>query len=182
MFYFTHLTKLLKVFQDFGSCPTQLQDLLVMERSRDRFTTDDWVNAASTLGFGPDGLLGVDYDDEIPDEFVENAWKDCVKRSWRDHNNGSELHRKANEAFRILAEVRGSVRLKKVWEAGKNKYMNPDRAYDTLEIPKDVDDHMLITVFSMRVGVSTCLDEGVAHLTWFSSRKPLRRLIKCVKL
>lgn len=151
MLYFTHLSKLLKVFQDFGSCPTQLQDLLVMERSRDRFTTDDLENAASTLGFGPDGLLSVDYDDEIPDEFVENAWKDCVKRSWRDHNNGSELHRKANEAFRILAEARGSVRLKKVWEAGKNKYMNPDRAYDTLEIPKDVDDHMLITVFTMRL-------------------------------
>ena len=95
----------------------------------------------------------MDYDDEIPDDFVENAWKDSVKRSWRlaDPEHSSESQRLTNEAFRILAETRGSVRLRKTWEAGKNKYMNPDRAYNTLEIPKDVDDYMLITVYNMRV-------------------------------
>ena len=128
-----------------------LQELVAMEQSRDRFTLEDVDTAARTLGFGGDNVLGVDYDDEIPDDFVENAWKDSVKRSWRDLEHGSEAQRLTNEAFRILAETRGSVRLRKTWEAGKNKYMNPDRAYNTLEIPKDVDDYMLITVYNMRV-------------------------------
>lgn len=122
-----------------------------MEQSRDRFTLEDIDTAAKTLGFGVDNVLGVDYDEEIPDDFVENAWRDSVKRSWRDPEHGSDAHRLTNEAFRILAEVRGSIKLRKSWEAGKNKYMNPERAYNTLEIPKDVDDYMLITVYNMRV-------------------------------
>ena len=128
-----------------------LQELIAMEQSRDRFTLEDIDTAARTLGFGADNVLGVDYDEEIPDDFVENAWRDGVKRSWRDPDHGSDVQRLTNEAFRILAETRSSIRLRKAWEAGKNKYMNPDRAYNTLEIPKDVDDYMLITVYNMRV-------------------------------
>ena len=87
-----------------------------------------------------------------------------MKRSWRDHDGGQNLQRDANEAFRILAEVMGSVRLRKIWEAGKDKLMNLDQPYDTLEVPKDLDDSMLIPVFSMRVrdflniGVECCVD------------------------
>ncbi|KAF8973501.1 hypothetical protein BDZ97DRAFT_1648272 [Flammula alnicola] len=149
--YFTYLTNIVKQLQEYGSCPTQLQELLVMEQSRERFTLEDVTTAAITLGFGVENVLGVEYDEEIPDEFVENAWKDCVKRAWRDHDHGSETHRLANDSFRILAESRGSIKLRRAWESGKNKYMNPDRAYDTLEIPKDVDDYMLITVYNMRL-------------------------------
>ncbi|KAF9566903.1 cysteine proteinase [Agrocybe pediades] len=149
--YFTSLTNIVKHLQIYGTCPTQLQELLAMEQSRDRFTLQDVTNAATSLGFGIDNVLAVEYDEEIPDEFVENAWRDCVKRSWRDQQHGSETHRLANEAFKILAESRGSVNLRKAWEAGKNKYMNPDRAYDTLEIPKDTEDQMLITVYNMRI-------------------------------
>lgn len=34
--------------------------------------------AARTLrvGFGVDNVLGVDYDEDIPDDLVENAWRD----------------------------------------------------------------------------------------------------------
>ncbi|KAF8913232.1 hypothetical protein CPB84DRAFT_1888891 [Gymnopilus junonius] len=149
--YFTYLTRIVKQLEEYGSCPSQLQELLVMEQSRDRFTLEDISTAAVTLGFGSENLLGVEYDEEIPDEFVENAWKDCVKRSWRDLQHGSETHRLSNEAFRILAETRGSIKLRRDWEAGKDKYMNPDRAYNTLEIPKDVDDSMLITVYNLRL-------------------------------
>ncbi|KAF8167496.1 hypothetical protein B0H34DRAFT_647132 [Crassisporium funariophilum] len=149
--YFTYFSNIVKHLQEYGSCPAQLQELLGMEQSRERFTLEDIDTAARTLGFGADHVLGVDYDDEIPDDFVENAWKDTIKRSWRDHENGSETHRLANEAFRILAESRSSIRLRRAWESGKNKYMNPIRAYETLEVPKDVDDHMLITVYNMRL-------------------------------
>jgi ubiquitin carboxyl-terminal hydrolase 25 len=149
--YFTCLTNILKNLQEYGRCPVPLQELIAMEQSRDRFTLEDIDTAARTLGFGSDNVLGVDYDGEIPDGFVENAWKDSVKRSWRDPEHGSEAQRLTNEAFRILAESRSSIKLRKAWEAGKDKYMNPDRAYNTLEIPKDVDDYMLITVYNMRV-------------------------------
>ena len=100
-----------------------------MEQSRGRFTLEDVDTAARTLGFGSYNVLGVDYDDEIPDDFVESAWRDSVKRSWRDPEHGSEVQGLANEAFRMLAETRGSIKLRKTWEAGKNN-MNPDQAYN----------------------------------------------------
>jgi len=137
--------------EEYGSCPAELQDLMAMEQSRDRFTLQDIETAATTLGFGVDNLLKVDYDRDVPDDFVESAWKDCIKRSWRDPVHGSETHRLANEAFRILAESRGSITLRRVWESSKNIIMNPDRAYETIEIPKDMDDGMVITVYNMRV-------------------------------
>ena len=152
--YFTYLTNLVTTLQETGSCPSQLQELLVIEQSRQRFTFSEVQAAARDLGFGLDGDLRVEYDDEIEDEFVENAWRDLVKRSWRDLENGGTVQRTANEALRILAQVRGSERLMKTWEAGQNK-MNPEQAYNTLEVPKETDDAMLITVFNMRV---SCVD------------------------
>ena len=91
-----------------------------MEQSRERFTLDGVYDAVTTLGFGAENVLHVDYDDDIPDEFVENAWKGCIKRSWRDNDHGAETHRLANDAFRILADHRNSVRLRTLWDSGKN--------------------------------------------------------------
>ena len=153
MLYFTYLTNIVKVLHEYGSGSQLLQDLLAMEQSRERFTLEGVYDAATTLGFGAENVLHVDYDEDIPDEFVENAWKDCIKRSWRDNDHGAETHRLANDAFRILADHRNSVRLRTLWDSGKNIYMNPEKAYDTLEVPKDVEDYMLITVYNMRVRI-----------------------------
>ena len=155
MLYFSYLTNITKVLHECGSGSQLLQDLLAMEQSRERFTLDELDSAATTLGFGAENVLHVDYDEDIPDEFVENAWKDCIKRSWRDHDHGAETHRLANDAFRILADHRNSVRLRTAWDNGKNIYMNPEKAYDTLEVPKDVEDYMLITVYNMRVCIAS---------------------------
>ena len=91
-----------------------------MEESRGRFTLEDVDKAARILGFGFDNVLGVDYNDEIPDDIVEKAWRDSNGRSWRDLEHGSEVRRLTNDAFRMLAETRGSITLRKTWEAGKN--------------------------------------------------------------
>jgi ubiquitin carboxyl-terminal hydrolase 25/28 len=112
---------------------------------------EDVSVTAIVLGFGLENVLHVDYEEDIPDDFVENAWKECVKRSWRAQERGAETHRIASESFRILAEYRGSVRLRTIWENEKNRSMNPDKAYDTLEVPKEVEDNMLITIYNMRV-------------------------------
>lgn len=149
-----------------------------MEQSRSRFTANEVEQAARTLGFGHDGDLRVEYDDEIEDDFVENAWKALIKRAWKDPISGAETQRKANEALKILAEDRSSVRLMKVWENEKNK-MNPEQAYNTLEIPKETDDEMLITVFNMRV--SSLLKSSITsrHLIAPSSwRRRLPRWIR----
>ncbi|PPQ64283.1 hypothetical protein CVT26_002166 [Gymnopilus dilepis] len=176
--YFTYLTDIIKLLQeDKDACPPEVMTLVGLEQSRNRFALEDVSTAAITLGFGSENVLHVDYDDEIPDEFVENAWRECIKRSWRDPQNGSETHRLSNDAFRILAETRGSTRLRRAWEAGKNKYMNPDRAYDTLEIPKDVDDNMLITVYQMRLDETPMqLDKMREALTVIAEARDSERL------
>jgi len=71
----------------------------------------------------------VEYGEGVEDQFVENAWRDGVKRSWRDLEHGSDTYKLVNEAFRILAESRGSIELRKIFENGKNnlKYMTPDQ-------------------------------------------------------
>lgn len=107
--------------------------------------------ATERLGFGKDGQLSVDFDDDVEDEFIVNAWKDAVRRAWSDLKEGSQLQRDANDAFRVIAESRGSAKLRKLWEDTNGKIMDPDRAYSTLEVPKETDDGMLLTVFAIRV-------------------------------
>ena len=126
-----------------------LQSFVFDERERGRFTRDDFQEAPALLGFGPQGMLCVDYDYDISDEFVENAWRESVKRVWRDGD--AQRLTAANDAFRRIAEVRGSEMLWKKWEQAKDGGMTPERAYATLEVPSEIEDGMLITVFSMRV-------------------------------
>ncbi|KAG6840763.1 hypothetical protein C0991_004548 [Blastosporella zonata] len=153
--YFTSFTKIVTLLQNFPGCPQSLPEILATERSRDRFTSEDLDQAAWALGFGENNVLCVEYNEaDVPEQFLENAWRDCVKRSWRESDNGSEMLRSANEAFRILAEARGSESLRRAWESGKSRIMTPDKAYDTLEVPKEVDEAMLITVYNMRMDES----------------------------
>jgi ubiquitin carboxyl-terminal hydrolase 25/28 len=143
-----------------------LVQLLDSEQERGRFSLNDINAAAMTLGFGPEGPLGVEYGADVPDEFVENAWKECVKRSWRDYVGGSKLQADATKALKIIADLRGSRTLQRVWENGKRGIMSPERAYDTLEVPATVDEEMLITVFTMRA--SCCfVSEQFTNLFFF---------------
>ncbi|TFK68265.1 cysteine proteinase [Pluteus cervinus] len=149
--YFSFLSNIVQTLREFADCPALLLDTLAMESSRDRFTLEDIHRATEILGFGAEGVLKVEYDNEIGDSWIENAWRECLKRSWKDPLRGHEIQRDANQAFRILAEARGSAKLRRVWEFNKDKFMTPSRAYDTLEVPHDVDDSMLITIYQMRL-------------------------------
>lgn len=150
--YFTSLYQIVHTMQELREdVPTELQSVVMEERSRCRYTHEDLQRAILYLGFGPEELK-IEYDDDTDDDFIINAWRDKVKRAWRDPKNGGQTQTDANEAFRILAEARGSSTLRKLWEDSSRQTMNPDRAYTTLEIPSEVDDAMLLTVFSMRVG------------------------------
>ncbi|KAG6331492.1 hypothetical protein ID866_7597 [Astraeus odoratus] len=151
--YFTHFFTVIQAIQEFGSTPPQdLQSIVFEERSRNRFTEDDLKNAISVLGFGRDGPLRVELDADVDDNFIAGAWKDCIRRAWRDPQNGSQRQRDANEAFRIVAESRGSTKLRKMWEDSSKNIMDPDRAYAILEAPPETDESMLMTVYMVRVG------------------------------
>ena len=131
--------------------PIDLQNLILDERTRGRFTRDDFSNAVTTLGFGHNGPLRVDFDDTVEEEFIINAWRDGVRRSWKDETNGSTIRRELNDALRIISEVRGSAEMHRVWEREKGSIMTVDTAYSTLGVSKEMDENTIITVFDMRV-------------------------------
>jgi A repeated domain in UCH-protein len=160
--------------------PSDLQNVVMDERSRFRYTHLDLENAIKFLGFGNDGPLSIEFDEEVSEEFITNAWKDKVRRAWRDPRDGAEIQRDANESFRIVAEARGSVALRKLWEDNQGRTMNPDRAYSTLEIPAEVDDDMVLTVFSLRVCFTLSHFHRFRSITRFiRSRSNRASAIKC---
>lgn len=146
-----HLFSIVQALLQTGEALSELQQLIVEERSRHRYTLDDLHGAVALLGFGKDGYLGVELDQEIDDGFILKAWRDAKRRAWRNEKNGAELRLQLNDALRFIADDRGSTVLRKAWEEERGTGMSPDSAYATLEVPKDVDESMLITVFSMRV-------------------------------
>lgn len=149
--YFSNTRGLAAALEVLGNDCVMLATLMESETKRGRFAYEDIDDAATTLGFGVEGPLQVDYATDVSDDFVENAWKECVKKSWRDYQGGSTLQNKATQALKIIADARGSHTLQKVWEHGQRGVMSPEKAFDTLEVPKDVDEEMLITVFTMRL-------------------------------
>lgn len=152
--YFTHFYSVIQAIQQYGDIPSQeLQNLVLEERTRNRYTEEDRLDAIRVLGFGKDNLLRVDYEDDIDEGFLVGAWKDCLKRAWRDPKDGAQRLRDANDAFRIVAESRGSASLRKSWDDSSRDGIDPSRAYTILEVPSETDDAMLVTVFMMRVGV-----------------------------
>jgi len=115
MDYFTALVHIVQTMQVMGEdTPTDLQTLVLEERARDRFTRDDFLKAVSTLGFGHDGPLRVEFDESVEEEFIVSAWRDGIKRSWKDETNGSAIRRELNDALRVVADVRGSVEMHQV--------------------------------------------------------------------
>lgn len=131
--------------------PEALEMLIVEERSRHRFTFDDYNQAVRMLGFGKDNTLGVDLEDDVENKFVISAWKEAIKRSWSDSHRGGQLRSDLNDAFRIIGDMRQSAKLRKTWEQERVSSMSPDTAYSTLEVPRDIDETMLITIYNMRV-------------------------------
>lgn len=148
--YFTALKRIVHQLQDQGNCPNQLLELVTYENSRERFSDDDVLEAALQLGIGEEARLKVAYDSDLPDDFIMSAWKDVLKSSWlEDSDEAQRMQRGGLDALKMIAEHRRSATLRKFWEEHKD-VMTPQRAYDTMEIPQDVDDQMIITVYSIR--------------------------------
>ncbi|TCD66521.1 ubiquitin-specific protease ubp2 [Steccherinum ochraceum] len=152
--YFLYLQTLhdaMKTLSVPSSAREELETTLIEEKSRGRWTPADLKRSILVLGFGRDNELGVELDEDVDEEFILRAWKDGIKRSWRMAEGGSEKRVELNEAFKMLAEERESIRLMDVWKYDKGVGMSPDTAYSTLEVPADTDDGMLLTIYSLRV-------------------------------
>ncbi|KAJ3575232.1 hypothetical protein NP233_g1222 [Leucocoprinus birnbaumii] len=175
--YFSHLSAIVRAVESSGEPSPLLQDLAVSESMRERFTAEDVDKAATVLGFGANGDLGVELDDDVEDEFIENAWKEVIKRSWKDPEHGADIQREANEALRVVAEAKCRPNLRRTWETKKNSMISPERAYRLLEVPENVDDHMLITVYAIRAEERpTQLDSMREALTIIAELRDSERL------
>ena len=152
MTYFTHFVNIVNAFQEHGEiAPQELKILLRVERSRNRFTFEDFWAASHVLGFGKDGPLGVEFKDDTEDEFIVNAWRNMVHKVWQVPYAGPTMVRDVHEAFRVLAEGRGSIRLRQLWESDNAKMLTTKDAYAMLGIPENADESMLWAAFSLRV-------------------------------
>jgi ubiquitin carboxyl-terminal hydrolase 25 len=149
--YINDLTNLAMIIRVAApSVSVELDTLLANESNRGRWIPSDYDNASSILGFGRSNALKVDLN-ESEDEFVFRAWSDAMTRAWKDQDGGAARRKDLTQALNIIAEARGSRFLKQ--KAQDNKAaMTPERAYQTLEVPSDVEEGMLIAVYKMRVG------------------------------
>ncbi|KAF8581701.1 cysteine proteinase [Ramaria rubella] len=137
--------------------PLQLDILIAGESHRGRWQSSELAHAAQLLGFGRTNVLKVELE-ESEDEFVKRAWGDAMGRAWRvtqdgaesDGDGGAVKRRDLTRALHIIAEARGSRVLKNMARDSKAE-MTPEVAYRTLQVPEDVDEEMLITVYKMRV-------------------------------
>ncbi|KAH9854519.1 cysteine proteinase [Lenzites betulinus] len=152
MVYFTHLWTIVHTMLQLGlNVPQDLQTIITQERSRFRFTPHDLTDAVKVLGFGRDGDLHVELDSDVDDDFIAQAWRSARQRAWQNPADASITRAKLNDALRLVAEFRGSDKLLKVWNEEKGTGMSPETAFSTLEVPRDVDETMLLTVYSMRI-------------------------------
>lgn len=119
---------------------------------RGRWEPREVEDAAKRLGFGLHNDIKVNLE-EFEDGFVYNAYEHAMTRSWKE--DASIATRKdLTRALHIIAEHRGSKDLKaKAEEGDGSAEMIPEKAYLTLEVPENVDEEMLITVYKMRVRI-----------------------------
>lgn len=150
--YFTHFFNIVETMKERGTSPPEQLELLIgEERSRHRFTLDDLDKAMYILGFGKDNIVGVDLDEDVDDQFIIDAWKNALRRAWREPpDKASQLRSDLIDAFKIVAEWKCSPKLRQAWDKDKGPVMTEDAAYNTLGVPKEVDETMLITVFNLR--------------------------------
>lgn len=149
-----------------GLLTDSLQIMYTSERSKNRWTPHEFDEACSELRFGMDNDLKLDIEDVEPD-FVGKAYTDAVARtygtahtmnaaSWINTTSVdavNERKRKSlRDALRIVAEGLGDAQLYELWKrSGQYGFMDPNKAYLTLDVPAETTDEMLMTVYQMRV-------------------------------
>lgn len=149
--YFNALSELIGSLRIAANPPSiELEALYTGEQDRGRWVPSDLIQAAGALGFGRTNALKIDLK-ESEDEFVLQAWEHLMTQAWKEPDGGAGLRKALTRALHIIAESRSSTFLKqKALES--NAELTPEKAYGTLEVPSEVDDEMLVTIYKLRVG------------------------------
>ncbi|KAH9830534.1 cysteine proteinase [Rhodofomes roseus] len=180
--YFTYFCQIVQTLANVGEASPDLQQLIHDERKRYRFTLDDFRESVALLGFGKDGELGVEFDDDVDEKFILEAWRNARRRTWADTAKGGEIRMRLNDALKIIADTRNSQTLNSAWEREKGSGMTPETAYSTLEVPKDVDETMLITIYAMRVedqpSQTDRMKEALSVITDVTNSERLRKFLE----
>lgn len=150
-----------------------VRELIVMERSKDRWTPKEYEEAISLLQLGPDSPLLVTIF-EADAGFLERAYKELLNQTYRPPESApstwsddvkmkmepTERRQQLKDALRIAAEGTGKEEFYQVWKKINEPWssMDPEKAYTTLGVPNDTTDEMLLTVYSLRVCPSTQYD------------------------
>ncbi|KAF8529679.1 hypothetical protein BU17DRAFT_79749 [Hysterangium stoloniferum] len=134
--------------------PTELENLITSEVDRGRWLKEHLDQSATLLGFGRTNSLRVDLE-ESEDEFVYSAWDLEMTSAWKGveqekWDGGASRRQELTRALHVIAESRGSRMLKNKANESLAE-MTPEKAYGTLEVPPDVEEEMLITIYKLRV-------------------------------
>ncbi|KAG8924101.1 ubiquitin-specific protease ubp2 [Tulasnella sp. 417] len=142
-----------------------LQILVIQEESRGRWSTDDLSRAAMMLGFMSEEDIATGNEIQLPPTFREDlrdAWLTRVKEvntelseNRINRQMAEDRKRDLKECFRILAEHSRLPELVQGFRDNMRIYGNGmvdvQDAYNTLEVRKELDEDMIITIFNMRV-------------------------------
>jgi ubiquitin carboxyl-terminal hydrolase 25/28 len=81
---------------------------------------------------------------------MTSAWKGAEQNKWDHADGGAAKRQDLTRALHVIAESRGSRTLKNKANDSLAE-MTPEKAYGTLEVPPDIEEEMLITIYKLRV-------------------------------
>lgn len=142
-----------------------LRELVIMERSKDIWTPEDFRRALDLLNLNIDGPLMMSIY-EIDPPFLELAYRTKLNETWQPtfstvswgqdvkmKMEPEEARQNLKEALRIAAEGTGRPDFYDIYKKMKEPWasMDPEKAYTALGVPNDTTDEMLMMVYALRI-------------------------------
>jgi ubiquitin carboxyl-terminal hydrolase 25 len=142
-----------------------LFNLVQIERSKGFWSSTDLHKGARLLGFGEDGAMRIPFDSDVDENFLinafQNAWRDADS-TYRHDSERRDAHRQElKEALKMACQFSGNPELVARYEQEvRIRTMDPSRAYGVFGATGDIDDEMLLVVYSMRVSSDIIIFEA----------------------
>lgn len=131
-----------------------------IERSKQYWMADDLPRALTQLGFGDDGPIGIDFDADVDAKFLMMAYSNSyeeIQQRFSGLENGPQGDQKVQalinlkESVVIAAQSTGREDLVAAVLEHLERRKDPNAAYRAIDVSPDVDDGLLLTIYSVRV-------------------------------
>ncbi|KAG8893932.1 ubiquitin-specific protease ubp2, partial [Tulasnella sp. 403] len=164
--YYTALNTIFQWASSVGDSSQEvLGNLIATELSRGRWTAEALREAVNILGLGTllDDSGAMNVGDDFDAARIKECWLQKLKETNAAFNSQPDLDRDMlnrkkqdlKEAFRIVSEATGRADAVAAYEESVklfgNGMMDVAAAYSTLEVPADLDEEMVVTIYGMRV-------------------------------